>query len=144
MTSVKCEIIFSIFIHLLLGVGGGSQENFVDSCKYNRRPPQTRCGDQCMADNVNCICGKARLIPYYGPQYCCVDPSPDNITQCFVNEYGQGICPQGRVLDKTEPCNGLCYNDYHASEQIGYDSQFHCEDKCVPQCGKCAEATLDV
>ena len=43
------------------------------------------------------------------------------------------ICPQGRVLDKTETCNGYCYNDYHASEQIGYDLQFHCRDKCVPR-----------
>ena len=120
--------------------------DFVDDCKYAAPWPltQTRCGDQCIGFDKVCFCGEERLQIYGGLKYCCVDPSPDNITQCSIDiSTGFGICPQGRVLNKTDPCNGHCYNDYHASEQIGYDSQFRCDDKCVP-CGKCAEVTLDV
>ena len=119
--------------------------DIMDDCEYAGPIPQTRCGDLCIDYNYVCICGEENLdSTYYGPQHCCVAPSHDNITQCFIDSNGRGNCPQGRVLDKTDPCNGHYYNDYRASEQIGYDSQFHCEDKCVPQCGKCAEATLDV
>ena len=118
----------------------------VDICVYSAWPAsQIQCGDQCIASDRNCICGEEqeRLFTYLSPHHCCVDRTPDNITQCSIDNGGYGICPQGRVLDKTETCNGYCYNEYQASEEIGRNSQFHCGDKCVP-CGKCAEATLDV
>ena len=104
----------------------------MDDCEYAAEPtPQSRCGDLCIPGDV-CICGEERLNTYTDPHHCCVDPSPDNITQCYIDSKSWGICPQGRVLDKTETCNGHCYNDYHASEQIGPLSQFRCGDKCVP------------
>ena len=110
-----------------------TSEEIVDHCKYGAPYPYgTRCGDVCLTGNRNCDCGEERLTPGTGPQHCCVDPSPDNITQCSIDSRGDAICPQGRVLDKTETCNGHCYNDYHASEQIGPLSQFRCGDKCVP------------
>ena len=40
--------------------------------------------------------------------------------------------PQGRILNKTDPCNGFCFNDYSASLVLGFDSQFRCGDHCVP------------
>ena len=103
--------------------------DFVDDCDYNVY--QTRCGDLCMDYNHACICGGERLNTFSGLQHCCVDPSPDNITQCYIDSIGEGFCPQGSVLNKTEPCHGYCFNEYYASEQIGYDSQFRCGDKCV-------------
>ena len=45
---------------------------------------------------------------------------------------GNGICKYGIALDKTQTCNGHCFNDYSSSEQIGPDSQFQCGDNCVP------------
>ena len=105
----------------------------MDDCDYLGE--ESRCGDLCIAYNNFCICGEKEqelLITITGSQHCCVAASPDNITQCYIDSNGIGHCPQGRVLDKSEPCNGHCYNDYHASEQIGYNSQFLCEDKCVP------------
>ena len=107
----------------------------VDICVYSAWPTsQIQCGDQCIASDRNCICGEEqeRLFTYLSPHHCCVDPTPDNITQCSIDNGGYGICPQGRVLDKTETCNGYCYNEYQASEEIGRNSQFHCGDKCVP------------
>ena len=107
----------------------------VDICVYSAWPTsQIQCGDQCIASDRNCICGEEqeRLFTYLSPHHCCVDRTPDNITQCSIDNGGYGICPQGRVLDKTETCNGYCYNEYQASEEIGRNSQFHCGDKCVP------------
>ena len=109
-----------------------SSGDIVDDCDYTAEStPQSRCGDLCIAGDV-CICGEEKLNTYSRPQHCCVDFSPNNITQCYIDSRGWGICPQGRVLDKTETCNGHCYNDYHASEKIGRNSQFHCGYKCVP------------
>ena len=114
-----------LLIHLSEWATAASGD-ILDDCDYTAPYPYiTRCGDLCIAGNIACICGEEEenLSTDSGPQYCCVDPSPDNITQCFIDGNGRGNCPQGRVLDKTEPCNGHCYNDYRASEQIGYDSQ---------------------
>ena len=102
----------------------------VDTCDYYDHH-QMQCGDVCMNSGQSCICGEDRIKPHNSYQYCCVDPSPDNITQCSILSDNNGNCPQGRVLNKTEPCNGYCSNDYHASEQIGGESNFHCGDKCV-------------
>ena len=124
--------LINLLVYYMWWVVASSRDNVIDNCDYNALPvPQTRCGDQCIACNRTCICGEERLSPSYDSQHCCVNPSPENITQCFIDD-NYGICPQGRVLDKTEPCNGHCFNDYHGSEQIGYDSQFRCGNRCVP------------
>ena len=139
--------ILMILIHCAGWVA--SSGDIVDDCDYFGA--ETRCGDLCIAYNNACICGEEQevLSTDSGPQHCCVDPSPDNTTQCYIDSSGDGICPQGRVLNKTETCNGLCYNDYHVSEHIGPDSLFHCADKCVPvfkMCrgySKCQDETDD-
>ena len=122
---------FLILLIHCLGLTAASGD-IIDDCDYYG--DETRCGDQCMEYGYICICGEEQegLNTLNGPKYCCVDPSPDNITQCSIDNGGYGICPQGRVLDKTETCNGYCYNEYQASEEIGRNSQFHCGDKCVP------------
>ena len=106
--------------------------DIVDDCDYSASPSQTRCGDTCIDYNTNCICGEERLKLNNGPNHCCVDPSPVNSQQCDIDSNGWGICPLGTVLNKTETCNGHCYNDYSASEKIGRDSQFRCGNQCVP------------
>ncbi len=107
--------------------------DIVDDCDhYAWQIPQTRCGDICTAINRNCNCGGERLATYSGPSHCCVAQSPVISQQCGKDRYGRGICQRGTVLNKTQTCNGHCFNDYSASEKIGYDSQFRCGDHCVP------------
>ena len=120
-----------LILHVIRRWAAASRDT-VDN--YDYFSIETWCGDQSIAYNKPCYCGEEqeRLLIYNGPKYCCVDPSPDHITHCSVDEHGHGICPQGRVLDKTKPCDGHCFNDYYTSELIGHDSQFHCGDKCVP------------
>ena len=120
-----------LILHVIRRWAAASRDT-VDN--YDYFSIETWCGDQSIAYNKPCYCGEEqeRLLIYNGPKYCCVDPSPDNITHCSVDEHGHGICPQGRVLDKTKPCDGHCFNDYYTSELIGHDSQYHCGDKCVP------------
>ena len=103
--------------------------DIVVNCNYTW-PPQTRCGDTCIDHNARCICGGELLDTYRGPNHCCVDDSPE---QCNITSKGRGNCPQGRVLNKTQTCNNQCFNDYTASEKIGYDSWFQCgNNSCVP------------
>ena len=104
--------------------------DIVDNCNYTAWPPQTACGDTCITFDDFCICGGELLDTDAGPNHCCVDDSP---RQCNITSNGQGNCPQGRVLSKTQTCNGQCFNDYKASEEIGRDSQFQCGNtSCVP------------
>ena len=105
--------------------------DIVDDCNYYSSTDQTRCGDICIAANRNCICGGQKLFTKAGPNHCCVETSPINSQQC-IDSNGYGICLEGRVLNKTNTCNGRCYNDYSASEQIGSDSYFRCGNQCVP------------
>ena len=112
-------------------VAAGSGD-IVDHCNYTASSSQTRCGDVCIAFNVSCICGgeQERLFTNNGPKHCCVDDSPE---QCNIESDGEGNCPNGRVLNKTQTCNDQCFNDYKASEVIGFDSQFRCGNTaCVP------------
>ena len=112
------------------GWAAAGSGDIVDNCNYTASPSQTRCGDICMGTNRNCICGGERLFTKTGPSHCCVDDSPE---QCYIDGDGNANCPKGRVLNKTETCNNLCFNDYKASEVIGFDSQFRCDNtSCVP------------
>ena len=94
--------------------------DIVDDCDYYAWPSQTRCGDICIAGNRNCICREERLHTYSGPSHCCVAQSPVNRQkwQCVEYEGGDGDCDYGTVLNKTQTCNGHCFNDYSASEKI--------------------------
>ena len=103
--------------------------DIVVNCNYTTWPPQSRCGDTCIDASTRCICGGETLNTYSGPSHCCVDDSPE---QCNKYSYGDGNCPQGRVLSKTQTCNYQCYNDYKTLEKIGRDSQFRCGNTCVP------------
>ena len=106
--------------------------DIVDDCDYHATQAQFRCGDICTDFNKNCICGGERLRTNNGPSHCCVDQSPVISQQCDKDSIGRGICQHGTVLNKTQTCNGHCFNDYSSSELIGYDSQFRCGDHCVP------------
>ena len=111
--------------------------DIVDNCDYYASPAQSRCGDICIDYNRNCICGEERLKTANGPSHCCVDhvdQTPVSNQQCDedLDVYGEGICQHGTVLNKTQTCNGHCYNDYSVSEKIGRDSQFRCGNHCVP------------
>ena len=94
-----------------------------------------KCGDVCIfakADN-RCYCGEERLRLVRGYDYCCVDHSPDNRTQCSVDRYGDGHCPLGRVVSMSKTCNNHCFNDYETSAVVGWGSQYRCGDhQCVP------------
>ena len=109
--------------------------DIVVNCNYTTLPAQTRCGDTCIDYNKFCICGGETLNTYFGPSHCCVE---DSMGQCYKYSHGNGNCPQGRVLSKTQTCNNQCYNDYKASEKIGGGSQFQCGNtSCVPAWKMC-------
>ena len=94
-----------------------------------------QCGDVCInaRAGVWCYCGEERLSPYDGYDYCCVDLSPDNRTQCLNDRNGHGNCPQGKVLDKYYTCNNHCFNDYKTSAVVGPESYYHCGDQTCDQ-----------
>ena len=108
----------------------------MDNCDYNFAS-RTSCGDACIDQLGNCYCGDYTLSPFWDNYYCCVDNSPANGHQCYVDRKGHGHCTHGTVLSKTMPCSGHCFNDYSASEKIGHDSQFHCGNHCVPAWSLC-------
>ena len=107
--------------------------DIVDHCNY--LSPITSCGDICIFTGSTCICGGENLRTNNGPNYCCVDNSPG---QCNFESNGEGNCQNGKVLNKTESCNNHCFNDYKASEVIGRDSYFRCDNtSCVPAWKMC-------
>ena len=108
------------------------QGNVTDNCDYECGWMQ--CGDICINAFGGrwCFCVRERLWLISGEYHCCVDQSPDNRTQCHVHRDGNGHCPQGRVVNKTETCNNHCYNDYETSAVVGGKSRYRCNDqKCV-------------
>ena len=130
-----------IFILLLYSASASARDFVSDTCDYRRGYFQ--CGDVCVRAYRGklfgsqyrgklCICGEGedKLNIWSGDQYCCVDPSDNNKTQCTIESNGWGHCPQGRVLNKTETCNGVCYNDYLHSEVLGRPSRYRCGHKC--------------
>ena len=108
------------------GWAAAAKGDFVDDCDYPGL--KTRCGDTCVDYRKRCICEGEKINTYRGPNHCCVDISPTNSNQCSEYDINSYICPHSKVLNKTETCHGHCYNDYEASEKIGRDSHFHCDD----------------
>ena len=103
-----------------------------DICDYECGWMQ--CGDVCINTKYAklCQCGEWMLRLYAGNYYCCLDHTPDNRTQCSVDDDGDGRCLQGRVLSKIDNCNNHCFNDYKTSAVIGVRSHYHCgENLCM-------------
>ena len=107
----------------------GNVDNVTDFCDYECGWMQ--CGDICInAMAGKCYCGEVMLDLYYAPYHCCVDHSP-NRTQCSVDKYGFGHCPQGRLASLRDRCNNHCFNDYDTSQVVGGWSRYRCGDQCV-------------
>ena len=89
-----------------------------------------QCGDVCIHGGAGkkCYCGWERLDLVFKPDYCCVDQSHDNRTQCSVDRDGHGHCPQGWVVNYLYTCNNHCYNDYETSASVGLRSRYYCSD----------------
>ena len=114
-------------------------DNVTDNCDYECGWMQ--CGDVCIHSfrGYLCFCGEIkkgrtdRMDLFRGTHYCCVDQSPaENRTQCSVDSYGHGYCPQGRIVSQDDTCNGHCFNDYETSAVIGWRPRFRCGDHhCV-------------
>ena len=118
--------------------------NVTDNC--DQECGFMQCGDVCInayADD-RCYCGEEKLRLFRGSYYCCVDwmtpffilgdrgISPDNRTQCIIDSDGDGHCPWGRVVRKSDTCNGHCFNDYKTSAAIGYQPYYRCGNhQCV-------------
>ena len=136
-----------LLIYCIWAAEASVSGDIVDFCDYSSL--KTRCGDTCINYDQVCDCGGELLNTDTGPNHCCMDDSDDlsfnssvntNLTiwfqkQCeYFDDIGAiaAICPQGRVLNNTETCNNLCFNDYYASSWFGYDSQFRCGNTCVP------------
>ena len=106
----------------------GHLDNVTDIC--DQECGWLQCGDVCINSlhgNL-CYCGEERLDLYGGSHYCCVDHSLDNRTQCSVDRYGYGSCPQGRVVSQRDTCNNHCFNDYGTSAVVGWWSLYLCGD----------------
>ena len=115
----------------------GHMDNVTDNC--DQECGWLQCGDVCIRAVIEkwCFCGEKRLELYKEPYYCCVDPSPDNRTQCWMDRYGFGHCPQGRVISMDDTCNNNCFNDYDTSAVVGPLSMYRCIYQCVvasPMC----------
>ena len=119
---------------VLISLSNVEAGDILDDCNY--QDGFSLCGDVCISDKYGtvCFCGEKeeRLELWYKPKYCCVQQRDDNSTQCTIDDHGWGHCPQGRILNKTEICNGQCFNDYEASYSLGPDSQYKCRGHCVP------------
>ena len=108
------------------------QDNVTDNCDYECGWWQ--CGDVCInvVGGARCYCGEEGERLFSGYDYCCMDHSPKNRTQCSVDLNGHGHCPQGIVVSKEDTCNNHCFNDYETSASVGYRSRYRCGDsQCV-------------
>ena len=97
-----------------------SQEGLLDVCDYT--DGKWRCGDQCAWWDSLCECGDKTLRNEYTPsQHCCTN------TSCTWSR-GKVLCPGGRVLDISAPCeDGSCYSSYNSTLHLNYDSsRFSC------------------
>ena len=117
------------------------RDNVTDNCDYECGWVQ--CGDVCISSVTGrwCYCGEQMMNSYTGLHYCCVDHSPDNRTQCSVDKYRNGHCPQGRVVSQSgQTCNNHCFNDYETSAVVSARSHYHCSDKWLPFTNPCMGA----
>ena len=133
-------MLFKLTISLLL-LCASVVSDIVDNCDYDEA--YSACGDVCVFQTRGCYCGiqsGGEEIHTSGPNYCCVDTYP---TGCFILSSNYwGSCPEGRVLSKTETCNGFCFNDFNASKVLGPDSRLNCGDQCVPSKNICQGYSL--
>ena len=125
---------------------------YTDHCNYSNwddhenndkygNPRYTMCGDVCIYSakpwQFSCKCGEVTLFAN-SSDYCCLDPGHHcKRTTHYSSEINdnvyEGTCPSGYPVDKSLPCQNVCYNDYHNSRYLGDDSHLTCAggDKCV-------------
>ena len=105
--------------------------HFSDKCDYISYG--YKCGEECLNSRTFfCVCGD---VPLSSSQYCCVE-NQENGTLCSYDYRNEAIdlyqvlCSSGipTVLDKSQRCNGQCYNDYNSSEKLGPDAHLACAD----------------
>ena len=98
----------------------------IDDCEYSGA--YDKCGDKFLSIFSDCKCGYEILRASF--QYCCLSPSDP----CTGDGDGDVDCPTGKVKNMTESCDGVCYNSYQHSQQIGPNAQYSYDggDKCVP------------
>ena len=113
-----------------------SEKYFSDDCNLF----EYMCGDKCTDVTQSCQCGAVTLrapLEHFSDQFCCVK----NGTMCTAqSSITDTICNSSNatVIRKSEPCQGLCYNDYHSSEKLGEDAHLACDSgQCMPVKNMC-------
>ena len=115
-------LLYSIHIHSC------AQED----CDFTK---EHSCGDVCPPFSKSCICGSRKFLLGRNYLHCCIPPS--NTTQCHKNNRGEGVCPGGRAISRSRPCNGKCYNQY---SQEGNTSSFNIRSGYKCDNGQCVDA----
>ena len=95
----------SLFMFIL--VFSDANANDVTSCDYRT---SDLCGNVCIYHRNYCHCHQEIFNIRRSNNYCCLDS--DDEESCFLDDEGDAHCPRGVVLDRSEPCRGVCYNDY--------------------------------
>ena len=122
---------WSILLHLYhLPIILAEDTPYPDTCNYDYTGYM--CGDSCTQQTILCSCGDTTL-DYHSSQYCCTAPGDHCSKEDPSDYFSDTVCPTGRPVDKSSPCHGVCYNDYHRSESFGPDAHVWCggENSCV-------------
>ena len=120
---------------------------YPDTCNYDYTGYM--CGNSCTQQTVLCSCGEISL-DYHSSQYCCTAPGDLCSKEDPSDYFSDTVCPTGRPVDKSSPCHGVCYNDYHRSARLGPAAHVSCGggDTCLGvehMCSglQCAEAAAE-
>ena len=88
-----------------------------------------------------CYCGPNQVtLTYLSDQYCCIPPEDE----CTYDET-KAFCPSGKVVRKSELCNGQCYHEYalheknlsRGTEWKILTAYYSCDGVCLPASEMC-------
>ena len=106
----------------------GQQSSFPDTLNYLN---YSLCGDVQTDKYKKCTCNDTTITNVYSstiaPNYCCV---PTGGQQCLIKEDGDGDCPEGEIISKSQLCEDKCYNTYQTSA-ILWSAHYRCPNRCV-------------
>ena len=104
------------------------QSSFPDTFHYLN---YSLCGDVQTDKFKKCTCNDTTITNVYSstiaPNYCCV---PTGGQQCLIKEDGDGDCPEGEIISKSQLCEDKCYNTYQTSA-ILWSAHYRCPNRCV-------------
>ena len=98
-----------------------------DTCDKNKK---YLCGDICLENREDCVCGGKRITwGYLADKYCCSPASTCNITDTGAS------CTQGEVLSWGSPvlCKEICFTSQQLKSQDlnKYYAKYKCQEKCI-------------